>query len=601
MGQSTHHVYLQQNKTDTIPKTNLNKMSKLNNTEKELKCEDIPVKKSREKKLISNRSNPTLSLCMIVKDEEKSLPICLDSVKDYVDEIIIVDTGSTDNTIDIARRYNAKIYQHPWENSFSKARNYSLKYATCDWVLILDADEEIDKEDAHKLKEVIKDPVESETSHKADLIFIPVYSKFNNGKNVSIANSERIFRNHLGICYEGIVHNTLKYSVTTKKENIRLHHYGYNLDNEQMDRKFTRTAGLLKEQIKNGPEDPIPYHYLAISYLDRNLNDECIRNALEAIRLFELQNSESQLKLLSYYSVSVAFYRKNELDSAEKYAKRSLDFYSEYVDAYCLLSSIYFLKREYDKCIDATEKYLDLLRSIKSDSSSILSIPYNTLQHAKLAYSRMAIIFFERGQEEKGHQALKNAINHSEEKWGPYLDIVRHFTEQKKPTLAQKFLVEGLKKNPGNKQMLYYAAQSNDIYHALTKTNPNSEVLVELGTLFLHENDSIRAKECFLILLNSEKYLIEAHLGLSKVYISINGPESCIKSCDELLKYLNLPRNIIINSLSDLSNLYVDIGTTLTKQQKGPLARLSFEIAVLLEPDALKTIQSETAYPVVTG
>ena len=93
-----------------------------------------------------------------------------------------------------------------------------------------------------------------------------------------------------------------------------------------------------------------------------------------------------------------------------KYAKRSLSFYSEYIDAYCLLSSIYFLKKEYNKCIDSTQKYLDLLETIKSNPKSVLSIPYNTLQHAGLAYSRMAIIFFEQGQEPKGLKALEDAV-----------------------------------------------------------------------------------------------------------------------------------------------------------------------------------------------
>ena len=624
--------------------------------------------------------NPTLSLCMIVKDEDQFLPMCLDSVKDYVDEIIIVDTGSTDKTVEIAHSYNAKVYHHPWENSFSKARNYSLKYATCDWILILDADEEIDKEDAHRLKEVIKDPVGSETAHRADLIFIPVYSKFNKGKNVSIANSERLFRNHLGICYEGTVHNTLKYSVPTKKEDIRLYHHGYNQDNEQMERKFARTSELLREQIKSDPENPVPHHYLAISYLDRNMNDECIKEALEAIRLFELQNSDSQLRLLSYYSASVAFYRKNELTGAEKYAIRSLSFYSEYIDAYCLLSSIYFLQKEYDKCIEATQKYLNLLKAIESDPNSVLSIPYNTLQHARLAYSRMAIIFFEQGQEHEGLQALKNAVNRADKKWEPYLDIARHFAEKGSSRLAERFLADGIKENPGNRHILYYSAelheksgasdkalscfktiinchpdeipalynlgllllkdnkpgeaiksfksvtnkepdhfnalfnmaiayegignitQSKDIYNALLKTDPNNpEVPARLGSLYLHENDYTRANKCFLKLLDSEKYLLEAHLGLSKVYISMNDPESCVMSCNELLKCLNLPRNITINSLYDLSNLYIEIGTTLIKQQKEPLAGFSFEIAVLLDPDALKAIQPEAADPVVTG
>jgi glycosyltransferase involved in cell wall biosynthesis len=71
--------------------------------------------------------NPTLSLCMIVKKEEKLLPGCLESVKDYVDEIIIVDTGSTDGTVGIAKRYNAKVYHHPWENSCIPETGHNLR------------------------------------------------------------------------------------------------------------------------------------------------------------------------------------------------------------------------------------------------------------------------------------------------------------------------------------------------------------------------------------------------------------------------------------------------------------------------------------------
>lgn len=635
--------------------------------------------KTEETNLKSN-NNPTLSLCMIVKDEEKHLPMCLDSVKDYVDEIIIVDTGSTDATVEIAKKYNAKIYHHPWENSFSKARNYSLKYATCDWILILDADEEIDKEDAYRLKDVIKDPRESQTTNRADLIFIPVYSKFNNGKDISIANSERLFRNNLGICYEGIVHNTLKYAVPTKTEDIKLHHHGYNQDNEQMERKFARTSELLKEQIKIDPGNPVPHHNLAISYLDRNMNDECIREASEAIRLFELQNSDSQLMLLSYYSVSVAFYRKNELSSAEKYAIKLLSFYSEYIDAYCLLSSIYFLNKEYNKCVDATLKYLDLLKSIESDPSKALVIPYNTLQNAWLAHTRMAINYFEQNNEDAGMQSLRSAINSTDSAYKPYLAIGKHFTEHNKLKIAIRFLCDGLKHDSGNKEIRYYLASTYEgsgvpekaiaclneilnfypdevlaqynigllllkcnkpgeaiksflsvtdkeskhisalynmavayertgniteakaVYGRVLEVEPdNSEVLVRVGSLYLQGHDNAAAKEYFLKLLNSEKYLIEAHLGLSKVYISMSDPESCIRSCDELLKHLNLPRNITINSINELSKLYIDIGTTLIKQQQGPLAGFSFEIAALLEPDTPKAIHSEAADPVVTG
>ncbi|MEE9260777.1 MAG: glycosyltransferase family 2 protein, partial [Candidatus Scalindua sediminis] len=171
---------------------------------------------------IVGTGTPTISLCMIVKNEEKFLPTCLESIKDYVDEIIIVDTGSTDSTVEIARRYNAKIYHHAWENSFSKARNHSLKYATCDWILWLDADEEVDKKDAYKLKKVIKDPVECETAPRANAIYLQMLDKSVEGQSDSIMNSRKIFRNHLGFHFEGIVHNYLKCSGPTKMADIRV-------------------------------------------------------------------------------------------------------------------------------------------------------------------------------------------------------------------------------------------------------------------------------------------------------------------------------------------------------------------------------------------
>ena len=634
--------------------------------------------------------NNTLSLCMIVKNEEKLLPTCLESVKDYVDEIIIVDTGSTDSTIEIAKRYNAKIYHHAWENSFSKARNYSLKYATCEWILILDADEEVDKEDAHKLKDVIKDPVGCETTHpgldqawagRVNVIYLPVLNRPVGGKNVSINNSERLFKNHLGFRYEGIVHNALKHSGLTKKANIKIYHYGYNQGEEQMEKKFIRTSTLLREQIKNDPKDPVPRHYLAISCLDRQRNDECIREAIKAIRLFEQQNSNVQPQLLTYYTASVAFYRKKDLTNAEAYALKAIDFYADYVDAYCILSSIYLMRKEHDKCIETTKKYLKLLRTIESDPTKALVIPYNNLQHAWLAHSRMAIVYYEQDQEHEGIQSLNNAISCADNKWEPYLVIGKYFLEQGNLKLAEGFFKNGLRNDPNNRGIQYYIAdtyeqsgkpdkaithfkkilesypdetlaqyragllllkknqfsesinmfqsvinkdqkhidalfnlgialegigeiaQAKDTYNKVLKAKPeNAEALVRLGSLYLpaqacppkpgqgqgsrpgNESNYIKAKECFLNTLKLDKYVLEANLALSKIYISLNDPEGCVTSCDELLKCLYLPRNFTIDSISDLSRLYANIGITLMKQQKELLAGFSFEIAALLDP-----------------
>ncbi len=579
----------------------------------------------------SKIANPTLSLCMIVKNEEKSLPVCLDSVKDHVDEIIIVDTGSTDRTVEIAKGYNAKVYHHSWENSFSKARNYSLKYAKCDWILILDADEEVDKKDAYKLREVIRDK-------NLNTIRLPVYSKLDEGRNLAVGNSERIFRNHLGIHYEGIVHNKLKTKVPTKAFDIKVHHHGYSHDKEQMEKKFIRTTTLLKEQIKENPEDPVPHHYLATSYLDnKGKNDECLQEALEAARLYELQNSKEQTRLLNYYTASIAFLRKNDLGNAEKFALKSLDFYPEYLDGYCLLSTIYFDLKEYGKCIEYTNKYLKMLKSIDSDPTSVLSIPYNTLQQSWMAYSKFAVIYYEQNNKDKGDEALRNALNSTEWKWTPYYFVGRHFFEQNNFKMAEVFFKDGLKNEPHNKMLLYNIVETCERLGILDKAINYLKKILEvypdqvsayyrlgllqmkknqfdkaidsfkslinkdprhIGALFnlgnayermgsIHSDKAhyIRARECIVNVLKLEKNSIEPYLLLSKICLYLNDLDACTKCCGEILRILNLPGNILIKNKSDLSSLYVGIGKALIKEQKKALADVSFEIAGLLDPE----------------
>ena len=92
---------------------------------------------------------------MIVRDEEKYIGQCLASVKEFVDEIILVDTGCKDRTLLIAQDFGARIFHHPWAGDFSQARNHSLAHATADWILVLDADEKLARRDARHLRILI--------------------------------------------------------------------------------------------------------------------------------------------------------------------------------------------------------------------------------------------------------------------------------------------------------------------------------------------------------------------------------------------------------------------------------------------------------------
>ena len=99
----------------------------------------------------------TLSVCIIARNEEANLTRCLKSIKSIADEIILIDTGSTDNTINIAQEFNAKIIKFPWNDDFSSARNKALEIASKDWILYIDCDESLDNSQVSELKDMLND------------------------------------------------------------------------------------------------------------------------------------------------------------------------------------------------------------------------------------------------------------------------------------------------------------------------------------------------------------------------------------------------------------------------------------------------------------
>lgn len=147
----------------------------------------------------------TISLCMIVKNEETVLSRCLDSVRSLVDEIIIVDTGSDDSTQKIAAHYTHNLYHFPWTSDFAAARNFSFSKATKEYIFWMDADDVFEvshMEDFLFWKE-------KDFQH-SDMIFLPYYlASDNNGNPLVSCDRERIIRNHAGFSWKGCVHEVL--------------------------------------------------------------------------------------------------------------------------------------------------------------------------------------------------------------------------------------------------------------------------------------------------------------------------------------------------------------------------------------------------------
>lgn len=224
-------------------------------------------------KLSKWEENNEISLCMIVKNEENYLSRCLDSVKGLVSEIIIVDTGSTDRTIEIARRYTDKIYGIKWENDFSKARNFSLEKATQKWILRLDADE-------YLIPQTVEEIARYSVNGNADAVIFPIINfqqdptKFEKPDWI-LSETCRFFRNDKRIRYSGLVHEEIDASL---KEMIKIQlvrivkavsaiqHFGYLRDKDLLKEKFEYYANLAFKQIEEDPINPRPYFNLAVHY-----------------------------------------------------------------------------------------------------------------------------------------------------------------------------------------------------------------------------------------------------------------------------------------------------------------------------------------------
>ncbi|AGF55745.1 glycosyltransferase involved in cell wall biosynthesis [Clostridium saccharoperbutylacetonicum] len=273
-----------------------------------------------------------VSLCMIVKDEEEYLPRCLSSIKDIVDEIIIVDTGSSDKTVEIAKNFGAKIYYFKWNNDFSEARNESLKYATKDWILILDADDELNSES----KETFKVLLNTELDEKAIYHFetLSYYGNSIDNDNIAINLNPRLFKNNRGIHYEGEVHNQLisvKGDYNAVCNEIKIYHYGY-IDKRIISKdKRNRNIFILNEQIKKNPNDGFVYFNLGNEYGaldDMNKALECYYKAYEK---FVPNTGYSSLLILRIIIANLKLKNYNKalefVDIGSLYYPKCTDFY----------------------------------------------------------------------------------------------------------------------------------------------------------------------------------------------------------------------------------------------------------------------------------
>ena len=308
-----------------------------------------------------------ISLVMMVKDEENNLPRLLKSIEGLYDEFVAVDTGSRDKTVDILKGAGARIIHSPWRKDFSFHRNEGIKAATGEWILNLDADEELDKLSKQFIRKI---PEEAKDVYHSAWFTLRSFTVMG---NYSQSSSVRMFRNGKGFYYKNRIHNHLLLGNTaTMTTPVVVWHHGYNVPVEQMIAKYKYRIEILKEDLKDSPNDPTLWHHAAVNYRAARDLKGAIAASKKALELAK-DDPEWDMRQFSWtrFVGAICMVFEGSLEQAREEALIGIVEWPMNMDFYYLLCKLEYDKGNYEKAIAYGRSYLKLQQEWSGKTTGI--------------------------------------------------------------------------------------------------------------------------------------------------------------------------------------------------------------------------------------
>ncbi|KAB3539669.1 glycosyltransferase [Alkaliphilus pronyensis] len=300
-----------------------------------------------------------LSIVMMVKNESKYLDQCLkslNSIRSQIEaELIVLDTGSTDNTVNIAKKYTKKVFLKEWNGNFSDMRNTSISYAKGQWVFILDGDEVVDN-----------------PTDLIDFFKTNSYSKYNTatvrieniyaGKISSIMAQCRLFKRDSDFKYNGAIHEQPSAKKPLKNLNTNIIHYGYDMTDIQLkERKYKRNTEILFKELKNNPDNYYYWFQLGQSYCAYDEYQKGLDAILTAIDVMKKAKIEkSKMMFIFIYHMKIYFFMER-YDDVIAIANEALSISKEYLDVYYYMGKAQQLQHKYQDAVKSFDRYLDMV------------------------------------------------------------------------------------------------------------------------------------------------------------------------------------------------------------------------------------------------
>jgi len=324
-----------------------------------------------------------LSQCMIVKNEEKNIEKALSWAKAVAFEQIVVDTGSTDRTVELAENLSAKLYHFEWGDDFSAAKNSALERAKGDWIALLDADEYMSQKDAKKLMVLLErmqaDP-EQNAGYKA--LSCKLTNVDDNGRPGPSFYTCRVFRNEPAVRFKGRIHEQLDITAADilRVEDITVIHTGYSESARKEKNKTERNIKMLRDELKREPDNMNTKAYLADSLSANNDGD----SRAEATKLYLEVLSKggdihSLLKIKAYIFLLHYFLDEaDRLSECEEMCRKALEEFPGLLDFEYFMGCVLNNKGDHQAAWEILEKCEAKLSNAGYSDESIY-IPSNPM------------------------------------------------------------------------------------------------------------------------------------------------------------------------------------------------------------------------------
>jgi tetratricopeptide (TPR) repeat protein len=355
---------------------------------------------------------------MIVKNEAQRLPRCLDSVHGVVDEIVVVDTGSTDDTVAVAERYGARVFHFAWCEDFAAARNEAVAHARGAWILALDADEALARSARHSIRRLLTDD-----RYQAYLLNIRSPLKGTRSQAAVINAWPRLFRNRPEIRYEGRVHEQISPSIarmdgTISATDLVIDHLGYHQEFSDQMEKQARNLALLERELAEHPGDPMTmFHYGEALGLGGRIQEavDAYRSALANPRM------PTQNAAVAYRGLANGLLRLKDYPAALDACRKAIDVDAGYSPPHLLAAMTLSRLGRQAEAVNALDRYVRLGTRMRPVGARVLEHEADLVFALALKGDCLLTL----GRREEAEAAFRDAIRRQPDAPEGYLGMGR--------------------------------------------------------------------------------------------------------------------------------------------------------------------------------